>query len=37
VLSGSNRTTAESAKADLAAAEAARAALIGGIPLRVVH
>ena len=37
VLSGSNRTTAETAKAELAAAEEQRAALIGGIPLRVVH
>lgn len=37
VLSGSNRTTAENAKADLAEAEARRATLIGGIPLRVVH
>jgi uncharacterized protein YhaN len=37
VLSGSNRTTAENAKAELAAAEEKRAALIGGIPLRVVH
>jgi hypothetical protein len=37
VLSGSNRTSAETAKAELAAAEAKRAALIGGIPLRVVH
>lgn len=37
VLSGSNRTTADNARADLADAEARRAALIGGIPLRLVH
>jgi hypothetical protein len=36
VLLGSNRSTEEEASAQRAAAEAERAALIGGIELRVV-
>jgi hypothetical protein len=37
VLSGSNRTTGDNAKGERDALEARRAALIGGIPLRVIH
>ena len=37
VLSGSNRTTGDNARAERAALEARRAELIAGIPLRVVH
>jgi hypothetical protein len=37
VLMGTNRSTADEAGAQLAAAEARRAALIGGIGLRVVE
>lgn len=36
VLSGSNRTTSDNAKAERDAAEARRAALISGIPLHLV-